>query len=242
MSSGYYNGSPDGTTQTPGTQLTFPHGLSQAPEFVVVSLMDDNGAGSTNTWQAYSSSPDTRAERGLILRSADAGFDPDFFWTTQQEATTNTLIRVRVAPSALVSNDANRRRTCGYNSNYFFMAFHSVPGYSAFGSYVGNGDPSGPMIWTGFRPAFIMLKSFTNAFDWQIYDSTRSPDNPATLTLSPNLATGEVTSGNDLDILSNGFKPRDNGSINNNSGSTYLYACFSENPFGGSNVSPVTAR
>ena len=51
MSTGYYNGS-NGSTQSPGTQLSFPHGLSQAPDFVAVSLMDDNGTGSTNTWQA----------------------------------------------------------------------------------------------------------------------------------------------------------------------------------------------
>jgi hypothetical protein len=241
MSSGYYNGSPDGSTQSPGTQLSIPHGLSRAPEFVAVTLMDDNGTGSTNTWQAYSSSPAARADRALILRASDAGFDPDFFWTTEQEATTDTLIRVRVSPSALVSNDLNRRRTCGYDSNYFFMAFHSVPGYSAFGSYVGNGDSSGPMIWTGFRPSFVMVKRATGTSNWQIMDSTINPSNPANIWIEANEPTGEQT-GNAFiqeDFLSNGFKPRGGASQQDNlNGQTYIYCCWAENPF----QAPVTAR
>ena len=243
MSSGYYNGSPDGTEQAAGTELSFPHGLSQAPEFVAVTLMDDNGSGSTNTWQVYSSSPDARADRGLILRSNDSGFSPDFFWTTEQEATTDTLIRIRVAPSALVSNDLNRRRTCGYDSNYFFMAFHSVPGYSAFGSYTGNGDPDGPFIYTGFKPAFILTKRSSDVEDWSIVDTTRSINNPAFQNLRPNQINGEGSGAgsNDIDFLSNGFKLRNNTDRFNGSGSEYIYAAFASNPFGGSNVNPVPA-
>ena len=201
--------------------------------------MDNNGSGSTGTWQAYSSSPDSRAERSLILKANDAGSDPDFFWTTEQEATTDTLIRVRVAPSALVSNDLNRRRTCGYDSNYFFMAFHSVPGYSAFGSFTGNGSADGPFVYTGFRPAWIMFKVSSQSGSWQIIDSTRDPVNNGTSTvLQPNEPAGENTSILDsVDILSNGFKIRDSGGFNG-SGLDILYVAFAENPF----QSPVTAR
>jgi hypothetical protein len=237
MSSGYYNGSPNGSTQSPGTELSFPHGLSQAPEFVAVTLMDDNGAGSTGYWPAYSSSP-PRANRNFYLRNSDSGFSPDFFWTAQQEATTNTLIRVRVSPSALVSNDLNRRRTCGYNSNYFFMAFHSVPGYSAFGSYTGNGNDDGPFIYTGFRPAFLMTKrtDSTTGGNWVILDSSRNLSNPTNHRLFPN-STGPETD-DDVDFLSNGFKIRHaNGTLNQPSGN-YIYCCFAENPF----QAPANAR
>jgi hypothetical protein len=121
-------------------------------------------------------------------------------------------------------------------------AWEPVEGFSKFGSYTGNGNADGTFVYLGFKPALIILKSSTDAFDWQIYDSTRSPTNPALLTLRPNQTASEVTSGNDLDILSNGFKARDNGSINNNSGSTYLYMAFAESPFGGENAPPATAR
>jgi hypothetical protein len=121
-------------------------------------------------------------------------------------------------------------------------AWEPVEGFSKFGSYTGNGNADGTFVYLGFKPALIILKSSTDAFDWQIYDSTRSPTNPALLTLRPNQTASEVTSGNDLDILSNGFKARDNGSINNNSGSTYLYMAFAESPFGGENTAPANAR
>ena len=83
-----------------------------------------------------------------------------------------------------------------------------VPGYSAFGSYVGNGDPSGPFIYTGFRPAFVMVKRTTGNSNWQIMDSTRSPMNPANIWIEPNEPTGEKTGNSFIqeDFLSNGFK------------------------------------
>ena len=126
--------------------------------------------------------------------------------------------------------------------NFITYVWRAVEGYSAFGKYTGNGDPDGTYVELGFRPALIILKSYDTAFDWQIYDTTRSPTNPALLTLNPNLPGTGASSGNDLDILSNGFKARDNGSINNNSGSNYLYMAWAENPFGGEDAPPVTAR
>jgi hypothetical protein len=123
------------------------------------------------------------------------------------------------------------------------FAWQSVPGYSAFGSYQGNSDTNGPFIYTGFRPAFILTKRATADEDWSIVDTTRSIDNPAFQNLRPNQTNGEGggIGSNDIDILSNGFKLRNNTDRFNSTG-TYVYACFAENPFGASNTAPANAR
>ena len=102
--------------------------------------------------------------------------------------------------------------TNGNNQLMMAYTWASVPGYSAFGSYVGNNDPDGPFIYTGFRPAFVMVKRFTTTGSWIINDSTRDIANPGGLSLSADVPNPE--SGGDsftwIDFLSNGFKWRTN--------------------------------
>ena len=118
------------------------------------------------------------------------------------------------------------------------------PGYSAFGSYPGNGSTDGPFVYTGFRPAFFLIKQFTEAGDnWFIWDTTRDINNPARTVLSPDLPNGETAADNNsIDILSNGFKIRTVRNAINNGSRSYVWAAFAENPFGGNNVSPANAR
>tara|TARA_S200002703_G_scaffold148453_1_gene145153 strand:- start:39 stop:935 length:897 start_codon:yes stop_codon:yes gene_type:complete len=201
---------------------TISHNLGKAPDFIMAfagrmdlpfAIYHSAVAGERNTW------------------SADLFYAGEGWWGSNSDFTSTTF--------GVQANNSYTNPT-GYTNLYFLWT--AVEGYSKFGSYTGNGSADGSFVYLGFKPAFILLKSSTNAFDWQIYDSTRSPNNPATLTLRPNQTASEVTSGNDLDILSNGFKARDNGSINNNSGSTYVYMAFAESPFGGENQPPATAR
>ena len=208
----------DGSGAAPAATIT--HGLDADPGLVLTKSTQNTG-----DWYSYHVATGTSIALKLNSTTVDAPLAN--YWAVD---TVNRAFGTGVNGAGPVAND------------HVWYCWAPVPGYSAFGSYTANGNANGPFVYTGFRPAFIMLKCSTNAFDWQIYDSTRSPNNPATLTLRPNQTAAEVTSGNDLDILSNGFKPRDNGSINNNSGSTYVYACFAENPFGGENVSPANAR
>ena len=111
-----------------------------------------------------------------------------------------------------------------------------IEGFSSFGKYDGNSATDGPFIYTGFRPAFVLIKRATATGNWHLYDTTRGLINPVGPTLYPDLDFAEQNVAY-LDILSNGFKIRtDQGPVN--LGSVYLYACFAENPF----QSPVTAR
>ena len=125
--------------------------------------------------------------------------------------------------------------------DYVCYAWSEVPGYSAFGTYTGNGVADGPFIYTGFKPAFILIKRSSAAEHWQVLDSTRNTYNPANAVLQPSATSIETaSSSNDVDFLSNGFKIRTSHTAYNNG--TYTYAAFAEHPFGGENTPPATAR
>jgi hypothetical protein len=108
--------------------------------------------------------------------------------------------------------------------------FAPVAGYSAFGSYTGNGSTDGPFIYTGFKPAFILIKKTSATDNWYLLDNKRAGYNPATYLLYGNLSNAEYT-GLLVDLLSNGFKPRDTDGGSNASGATYIYMALAENPF-----------
>jgi hypothetical protein len=112
--------------------------------------------------------------------------------------------------------------------------FAEVAGYSKFGSYTGNGSADGAFVYTGFRPAYILIKrSSSSGTYWNIYDTTRSTFNLTDDVLYANLADAEAANEPSLglDILSNGFKMRTTGSSINENGGTFIYACFAQNPF-----------
>jgi len=115
--------------------------------------------------------------------------------------------------------------------NYVAYCFSAVAGYSAFGSYTGNGSADGPFVYTGFRPRFIMIKGSSDADRaWVMLDTSRNTANVMNLNLYANASDAEATDTR-ADGLSNGFKIRGTGTWVNNSSSTYIYACFAENPF-----------
>ena len=126
----------------------------------------------------------------------------------------------------------------GQGYNYLAYCWASVPGYSAFGSYVGNGSTTaGPFVYTGFRPKWIMWKNTTNngGYSWEIADTTRMPANQVTTFANELRAESTAAEsggpGDQCDILSNGFRMFGTGGGNNSNGDTFIYAAFAENPF-----------
>ena len=108
-----------------------------------------------------------------------------------------------------------------------------MAGYSAFGSYTGNGSTDGPFVYTGFRPRYILLKGTdASVRRWCIVDTARSTYNTSGLRIYAELSNAEdVGGGSAYDIVSNGFKLRDADGNFNASGVTYIYAAFAESPF-----------
>lgn len=121
--------------------------------------------------------------------------------------------------------------------------FRSVPGFSSFGNYLGNGDSDGAFINTGFKPAFVMIKNTDlSAENWVIHDKERRTYNPNNTFLYPNLdAVEAVNDSYPIDLLSNGFKCKNNNDQWNGDGHPYIYMAWGQTCVGSNNV-PATAK
>tara|TARA_R110002012_G_scaffold81996_1_gene207645 strand:+ start:749 stop:1822 length:1074 start_codon:yes stop_codon:yes gene_type:complete len=150
------------------------------------------------------------------------------------------------APTSSVFSVGGISRTGDSGNLAVAYCFASIQGYSKIGSYIGNGNARGPFVWTGFKPAWVMVKPYTNSgYNWVIMDSTRNPFNPIDKYTWADLDNAEydgTSIGLDVDFVSNGFKlSTSRGEVNLN-GATMLYMAFAENPFVSSGGIPTTAR
>jgi len=161
--------------------------------------------------------------------------------STDAYNTTGTTL-MNVAPTSSVFNVST---DWSVNGNYPFVAycFAEKQGYNKFGSYVGNGSADGPFVYTGFKPAFLIMKETSSSGgNWVMFDNKRDTHNVTKHRMFPNLANGDNTTRNYIDLLSNGFKLRDTDVDHNQSGQTMIYMAFAENPFTTSTGIPTTAR
>jgi len=198
-----------------GSNATVGHGLGVAPSMIIIKRTN-----STNSWQVYHSNANASpASGGLFLNTTDA--------FTALSTTWNSTV-----PASTVFSIGTAAGTNASGGTYVAYCFAPVAGYSAFGSYTGNGSTDGPMIFTGFRPRYVMVKrTDASGNEWEIRDTARDSYNSGT---SARLwASSSASELNDFpaDILSNGFKPRSTGTNSNGSGATYIYMAFAETPF-----------
>ena len=131
----------------------------------------------------------------------------------------------------------------GSSRTYSYYAFAEVPGFSKFGTYTGNGNADGTFVWCGFRPAIIIVKADTTN-DWVQFNTKTDPNgNPAINYSYPNDTDAFATSTNyKVDFLSNGVKMRGTEGRINADGQAIVFMAFAENPFGGEDAAPATAR
>jgi hypothetical protein len=156
-----------------------------------------------------------------------------------QAANTQTDYWGDTTPTSSVVTIGPNNLSTGTNVLYSFV---EKTGFSQFGSFKGNGSTDGPFIYTGFKPAWVMIKASSRSTDnWVIVDSKRSTSNVADSALLAN-TTGGIDTGYKRDFLSNGFKIRESGANQNGSGHTFTYLAFAEAPLVGSNDVPATAR
>jgi len=119
-------------------------------------------------------------------------------------------------------------------------AFTSIEGFSRFSYYIGNGLADGAFVYTGFKPAYVMIRKTSSTGNWVIVDSQRSPYNEIDDQLLANTTAAETTGSEEIDFLSNGFKCRTADTDINASTAVYAYTAFAEYPFGGEDVTPAT--
>jgi hypothetical protein len=193
---------------------TVGHGLGVVPNMIIVKRLDINGAASPNSIVYHVSIGNTK---GLVLDTTNAAQTLTGFWNDTTPSSTVFT----------VGNDANTNRN---TNNYIAYCFAPVAGYSAFGSYTGNGSTDGPFVYLGFRPEYVMVKRTDTTGAWVIWDSARDTYNVAEKGLLANSSVVEDTT-NYIDFLSNGFKLRNTFGSQNGSGATYIYMAFAEFPF-----------
>ena len=125
---------------------------------------------------------------------------------------------------------------------YIAYCFADVEGYSKVGSYVGNGNTDGTFVYTGFRPAWIIIKATDSTQTWWMHDNKRDVDNVVEHNLGANLSSAEDDDYPVIDFLSNGFKiNRSDGNVNADGG-RYIFMAFAESPFVNSNGVPNNAQ
>jgi hypothetical protein len=200
---------------------TVGHGLGVAPKMVIVKKR--NGA---DQWFTNHTSASATAGSYLKLDSTAAvvSGNADVFNNTNPSSTVVTL--------------GTDNGTNASGGTYVAYCFSEVAGYSKFGSYTGNGSADGSFVYTGFRPAYVMVKLSSGTDSWFVVDYARDPFNTTTRRLQPNSSGAESvdSSAYAIDFTANGFKLRtDNGQING-SGSTYIYACFAQFPLNYANA------
>jgi hypothetical protein len=206
-----------------GSLATVGHGLGSAPKMVIAK-----NKGSTSNWDCYHIGL-SGANYRIQLNSTGAQSISGGSWGST--APTNSVFTVQDDTATNVSGNT-----------YVAYCFAEKKGFSKFGSYTGNGSTDGTFVYTGFKPAFVMIKSSSSVTQWSIVDSARAPFNQANKVLYPNLSNAEVTSFDFRDYLSNGFKLRTSDSQINASGQTFIYMAFAESPLVGTNNIPATAR
>ena len=208
-------------SRSAGGTITVGHGLGKKPDWIIVKSRQ-----TTNNWVVTHKSLGTEMQDYyMILNGTDASSNSnDIFGgepTTSVFSTTNNV----------ASND-----------NQVAYCFTSIKGYSKFGSYTGNGSTGGAFVYTGFKPAWLMVKkSAGNARAWVIHDNTQDPINPTANRLDANTTEANQSSGH-FDFLSNGFKCRSTEGATNQDTHTFVYMAFAEHPFVSSKGVPTTAR
>ena len=199
------------TSPNNSSDQTVPHGLSSAPNWIIVKNLDN-----TYNWDIYHSSV---SNSGIF---------------------TGAAINSRTAFGTVNNSIFTTKNTFTHNSthNYIAYCWHSVAGYSAFGSYTGNSSTDGPFVYTGFKPAWVMVKRTTNVgggTSWFIWDNVRSPHNEMVNALLANDPSNQLTD-REMDFLSNAFKPKASDGNYNASDETYIYMAFAEQPINYANA------
>ena len=208
------------TTPSSGTVFDVGHGLGGKPDMMIMK-----SRGSTGSWWTWHIGLGDNTTDYLSLDSTNAEASISGMWGTVGAGT--STFGYTAGTSAPTSTDTVA---------YFFK---SIKGFSKFGSYVGNGNADGTFVYTGFKPAFVIIKQTNFGNSWRMYDNKRSTFNVVTKELYPNTSDAEATTDK-MDFVSNGFKFRTSATNANESGGTYIYMAFAEQPLVGDN--PCTAR
>ena len=206
-----------------GSNATVGHGLGAVPKMIIVKRTN-----ASDVWRVYHGS--IGATKHLVLNTTAGEASGSNVWNDTE-------------PTSSVFSISTDSAVNASGATYIAYCFAEKTGYCKIGNYTGNGLTDGTFIYTGFRPSWIMLKRASgDGYEWLIVDNKRDTHNVTTNGLAPNTNSAESGSSyNSLDILSNGFKPRNNETRINNGNGNIIYMAFGQSLVGSNNV-PCTAR
>jgi len=212
-------------TGTGNAAHTVGHGLGVTPNMVISKNLD-----AADTWQVYHSGGGIQAgTSGTLIKygghlDSNAAFNTSAGTHGAWDNPSSTALTFSNGSSSIDNLNTN-------NEDYIAYCFADIDGFSKFSAYEGNGSANGPIIETGFEPAFIIVKNVTSSGqDWRILDNKRNTSNPRNCYLSANTNSAEECQYNQFDFLSNGFKViTTDGSLNQNN-SKFIYMAFAADP------------
>jgi hypothetical protein len=206
------------TAPSSSTGITIGHGLSAKPDMIILK-----SRGTSTPWYTWHKDLSSETQSYLDLSGTGA-------------VASNTSVWNNTAPTSSVFSTLSGY-SIGNNLGGIAYCFHSVDGYSKVGSYSGTANPDGPFIYTGFRPAYVLIKaSNLTGQGSPIFDNARDTYNPTVKRLQSNSTATELTTDANIDMLSNGFKAVNTDGSHNSSVGTYIYIAFAEQPFKHSNA------
>jgi hypothetical protein len=204
-----------------GANATVGHGLGVAPNVVIIKERTSAGE-----W---------------VFGHSSLGFTKFIELNSTGASQTSSTRFNDTAPTSLLFSIGTAADVNTSTNAHIAYCFAEIKGYSKFGSYTGNGSADGTFVYTGFKPAFVMLKRTNDTAHWQMQDSKRIGFNPENERLYASDSAAEQTI-NFIDLLSNGFKCITTDAGANGSGDNFIYMAFAENPFVTSTSIPTTAR
>jgi hypothetical protein len=204
-----------------GSAGTIAHGLGATPKIYIIKNRERS-----DTWR---------------VATEMMGFGKQLLLNETDQVATDTATFNNTAPTSTVFSVGTRNAVNASSEGHVAYCFAEKQGYSKFGSYTGNGNADGAFVYTGFKPAWLMVKRTADAARaWVIHDNKQDPHNPTANRLDANTNEVNQSSGH-FDFLSNGFKCRSTEGATN-AASPYVYLAFAENPFVSSKGVPTTAR
>ena len=208
------------------TNRTISHSLSAVPHMMITKNTIDG-----EHWRCYHHKFASDPQTDYMDFSLNEGLND------------NNVVWNDTAPTSSVFSVGTDSGVNGNTDAMIAYLWTSIHGYSKFGSYTGNGNADGTFVYTGFKPAFLLVKRInTSGGNWWIWDNKREGYNAVNDNLYADVTNAEDTSGRGVNLLSNGFKCITTDSGSNGSGNTYIYMAFAEAPFVNSEGVPCNAR